>query len=1093
MAAATQFSQDDKMAKALATYTQALASVAALRGDPRPIGADAASVAPSMWDALEAELRVHCAGVLFELDSLADMQAQLQAARPLLDLGLRHAPDHWQALHAAWLFERARLDVLTRNLASAQELARTCIGLLEPTSSACYIPPLLPRARAVLGAALGMGGQAQAAIEQFECALREADRPMARLPPREHGRLLTNLGAALWAQGANDAGIRNLRHAVTIFEGLVAAGRGQQHIDIARTRMNLGGALLAGGQLDEAVRCLHQSWAGYRRMVHAPGPLQGTDRLMASCAMAEMNYGYALFKAGQLRTAEQRIGHALLRHSAHLANQPWLADDLARIRVNRAHLLMQGGRHGLAAKYYATGRDAFRTLIASGRTSLHADEANALLGLGRCQVAQGKWEPASANLGLALQILGQLIESGQLQHARAWVQGWRAHVDAILQSATHAAGPGLETRGRRHSLRRARQDQAIVAACEWLQAAPRLALASGPQPLDDLSDGLDQLDQWQARPAASATHVEHTTMVCGSFYKHLLACVADLIGDASPTWLATHQAQAAALTERLCLFAHSLPDGSQWMADWFLHTHGLRAQRSALMAGDAEPVVALRALYDELRRLEETILAGWRAAPGSANSEHRHGLATQPAAGSAPAMGASATAAIQQAEAMAVDWLSLRQRCDALRQGLVQDGLLPAQLRMDSAGLAQAMSPGTALLMLAPLPGQAQLIIALRKPAGGHSLASHHTAQPPSAFGKFSCRTLHALARQALAGAAGGAPRRTVVNLAETPISVPPNLPPSMALDRFALDGLGALARAAVLPTIQSLAAQGATEFALVPTGDLHLLPWSFALAGDLPAGCTLTTYPDCAAFARHGAGPAPKNVGQVRWAVAAQPNADSQRRLPWAGVELQLSRQLWLDDGAAMTMLDAHQPRAENVNALLGIGHGVAPGQNLACAGLLMADQKVLTAHQLTAVKTCRRVLLSCCVLGQIDTVAGEALGFLSACFGHQTEFGMGWLIDVPDAEACLFSVAFQFGLRQAGGSPTSTTVRWGQVFNDTRNTIEAGHWPAGFAAWLESNLPVAIAASAEPGLTLPTNRALAAPPPMLRRLMPWTIALGR
>lgn len=230
-----------------------------------------------------------------------------------------------------------------------------------------------------------------------------------------------------------------------------------------------------------------------------------------------------------------------------------------------------------------------------------------------------------------------------------------------------------------------------------------------------------------------------------------------------------------------------------------------------------------------------------------------------------------------------------------------------------------------------------------------------------------------------------------------------------------------------------------------------------------------------------------------MRWAVAAHPNADPERRLPWAAVELQLSLQLWQAAGAAMTMLDASQPRADKVNALLGIGHGVAPGQSLANAGLLIAGQRGLTAHHLTEVRTCRRVLLSCCVLGKIDTVIGAALGFLSACFGHQTEFGMGWLTDVPDAEAYLFSMAIQFALWQADSLPKPEPVRWSQVFNDTRNGVAAGHWPAGFAAWLKYNLPLALVASAETGLKPPSDWMLSDPPPMLRRLMPWAITLGQ
>ena len=143
-----------------------------------------------------------------------------------------------------------------------------------------------------------------------------------------------NLGAAHSVQGGLADCVLHVQQALAMCEGLVAAGRTQPRIDMARTQMNLGSALLTNGRSDDAVQRLRSAWAGHKTLLRQPGPLRGSTRPRSSCAMTAMNLGLALNKAGDPVAAERHIAHALRQNAALTDAQPRLQDDVARIRVN---------------------------------------------------------------------------------------------------------------------------------------------------------------------------------------------------------------------------------------------------------------------------------------------------------------------------------------------------------------------------------------------------------------------------------------------------------------------------------------------------------------------------------------------------------------------------------------------------------------------------------------------------------------------------------------------------------------------------------------------------------------------------------------
>lgn len=258
-------------------------------------------------------------------------------------------------------------------------------------------------------------------------------------------------------------------------------------------------------------------------------------------------------------------------------------------------------------------------------------------------------------------------------------------------------------------------------------------------------------------------------------------------------------------------------------------------------------------------------------------------------------------------------------------------------------------------------------------------------------------------------------------------------------------------------PAVTQLAAQGLNDLSIVLSADLHLLPYHEVLEATLAeTGCALSVYPSCGTWARHhapGAGTPPRPQVPA-WAVVGHAALDSSAPLHWVALEQRLTLRLWGESMLPVKTLSADALHADGVTALIGMGHGSAPASNPARAGLLVGADRVLSAHDLPRIRTCHRVILSCCVLGRVDEVHTEAMGFLSSSFGYSTRFGAGWIVEVPDAEACMFNITFQFALRHAhNGAQPGQTVGWNDVFHTVLRGIREGRWPAGLGAWLSSH----------------------------------------
>ena len=292
-----------------------------------------------------------------------------------------------------------------------------------------------------------------------------------------------------------------------------------------------------------------------------------------------------------------------------------------------------------------------------------------------------------------------------------------------------------------------------------------------------------------------------------------------------------------------------------------------------------------------------------------------------------------------------------------------------------------------------------------------------------------------------------------------------------------------------VAPSVIALA-QTLKHISLVPSGDLHAVPWHHFLAARLPVRTRLRVFPTVADWWRLQRERADSAAActRPRWLIAAYDAADSgdqADRLYWINVEAELSRTMWrgqtmvqVGTRAVASAADSAPPphRATMVHtvgddapsALLACGHGVAPDGNLARAGVWIAtegrrrlggrDLRLLSAGDLSGLPSVRRLLLSCCVLGRTDDVFGEPLGILAQAFRHGAEFALGSLVRLGDLEATLFSLSYQWALCSAYAS-SDGRPDWVEVFLDVQQCIRDQCWPDGFPRWLASHLPAALA----------------------------------
>lgn len=1004
------------------------------------------SFGPEPTQAL-AELLVARAEARIECERLDEAQDDLRQARRATDALVTLGIVMPAVIAASVLFNEARIMFLQRAYDAMAQRSRGALALLA--ADACAPAPglaLTARCHLFLATALSLLGQLDAAVPEYHKALALLDSPECRHLGKDRARALSNLANAEYTSGRWDDARAHYAEALALLEGQVDAGCSNRRIDIARTHMNLGGVLTSCNEFDAAIasyRSAIETYAAEIRRRRRRGA--NVARLCSSHADTWMNLAYTQFRAGQFEAASVAFKHALRGFKNATAVTRDLRDAEARAWVNHAHLLHAQQRLGAARKRYAEGAAVFTKLIQEGRGDLKADLANAELGLARVLAAQGRATSSLDHAELALRTLAALTRQGQLQHGRAWQQGLRGVADQLVAARGRVRQGAASTRSSGAFDR--------LAAC--LNDAPVWGHPIGAEPVDELLASCDQVANWCASAAA-----DELTRLTQVFVRHLLGRTASLLGDADPAWLQQHTLSLSDAIDKLRLLASAHPDRAGLLADWFLCTRGLRAQRDALALSPDDRVRAYAGSLVQLRRIEEELLGQWQSGSGDSGV------------------------------ARAEQWMELHRRCEAESQLLTRDGLLPPRLRLQADEVAAGLRDGEALFLLARPVADRVLFIALRRTdADADALFAFAIEVPLSAdLTPFRCNDLIGLVRRSMLAAGGRRGFRRAPGAARFDADAP--LPSRSGEAEFGAAMLRALADAVAAPMLERVSAWSLRDVVLIASDDLHLLPWVHELARHWPAHVGLHSHPSVGTWLRHHRRTRP-SAEALRWACAVCAPQGGRSALPWVQVEYALSLELWRESVPPPVLIAAAHRTAQGVSAFIGMGHGGAREGNLAAAGVELDAGEVLTAHDLPAIQTSRRVLLSCCVLGQTQEVLGEPLGFLSACFSYDTEFGSGWLTEVPDVMACLFSLAFQFALRERMANGTRDTPAWSDVFERTRRGIHAGVWPEHFGAWLNAQLPEVV--RAVPGADGASDGSFTLPPPELQRLMPWVICVGR
>lgn len=1008
-------------------------------------------------DAAQVLLRVELLALLTEAqigaDRLADAERNSAAAAQAAETLRAEGCPLPVALMARIALNRARIGFWRREHDAAATDARVALDLLRSSAPHPGSALLLIHAHGVLAVNLSLSGRHDEAIELNRAAGEVLDAPGLRYLGRERVMVAMNLANAEHFAGRHDDARAHFHQAIALATGLIEAGSKPRVHDLGRTLMNLGGLELNAGHADAAFAAYERALALYDAEIGRVRRRRGdARRLEASRASTRMNLGYACFRNGQYQRAGQMLRLAMRDYARMKATVPHLEDDEARAAVNQAHLLLADGKPQQAARRYAAAVATWQRRLAEGRSHLRADLANARLGLARTLIARRQFDAAAGLIKQGLAAYVDLTHEGQLQHARAWLDAWLGNAEAAVQAHHRRSGDAAAPLA---------AVAATLVAC--LDRPAQRALPIGDDQPRQLLTTIDRIGAWPREADARSPW----TGLASALIRHLLGWIAVLLGDSDPQWLGTHGRTLLDAVGRLRALAWQQPDAAALLADWFICTRGLRAQRDALAASSDPQVRDFALRLAQLRRIEEDMLG---RLPLAATPDS--GLLSPLGANVAPAGGAEP----------AGEWLDLRRRCDIERQRLAGEGLLPHRLRPGWQELAAHLPRDSALCLLARPQPSSVTVIVVHRAQERDPRAWAADAALPEVLHPIGSDQLLGLVRRALAGAGARDLRRA----AEGGTAEPPDHSGASGRRDFAIEMLRALVNAASAPLAESVARLGLRELVVVPSDDLHCVPWHDMIGNRWATRCRIVLHPSVGSWLRSRVDPS-HAPAPLRWAMAAAAETGAAAPLPWVRVEAALSRRLWQGLAAPPKEIDAQRRRADGVTALIGMGHGALQEGNWSASGLALDGAAVLTAHDLPHIRTSRRLLLSCCVLGQTQDILGEPLGFLSAGFGYGVEFGCGWLTEVPDRYACLFSIAFQFALRQAIAA--TGDADWGAVFETTRQGVQRGSWPPGFGSWLKHEL--ATVTGADPASA--AGAGLDAPPEGLRQMMTWVMHFGR
>lgn len=919
-------------------------------------------------------------------------------------------------------------------------------ALIDETPDAVAHRPLRAKratTRRNRGMTLGRAGQLSDAISALECAEADyttlidetADAVVQR--PLRQSRADTRRfrGLALRHAGQLDAAIGVYPNVEAEFTALIddtpdaAAQRPLRQLR-ADTRRFWGTALNQAGQFDAASSVYANAEADYTALINETPDAAVERWLRESRADTHSGRGSALDQAGQFDAAIRVYANAEADYTA-LIDETQDADAQRGLRQSRAETRMNCG----VVLHQA------RQLDAAIRVYLNAEaEFTALIDETLDAAAQRRSRQGRAYTYLNL---GQALRSARNQVAR------RRATEFIEAALGEYASLAFETASSyfllwQHSLLDtwflAWQCTATLPNTPWPWTDERKPVATGAEMLQALSDAADVCKQVAGDVTTDAKR--------DRFFRPGVVNLLGLMRRVSLE-LAPNDADCPLVTDAQTLLfeAIELADDPLALAQWLVHSRAIRSQVLALTHLAQHPDVRVQeytVAYKKRGEIDQ-LIAGLAAPTGRQGTDD---FGWHPLSAEAQREVAQAREAVLAK--LRADREKVTSEINSLRRIFIEQDLLPPDT---SPTLQQLLkqTQGKVVLVLLRNPREPDVVMPMLLHDGKARFlagAARTLDLPPavldtSGIGRGTMRDGGVLSANAQPAS------EEVKVFGDSLASAMKTLREGLTEAGVALDTVG-------------------TELLLVPQDDLHKVAWRDVFRQHLKTA--VTVLPSLPALERRLKGL--KSPLRPRWASLAFDAAGTPHtHLRWVPVEQDLSARLWGDN---LHKLDKPAwPATEQqstVSAVMGAGHGHLQ-QNVATAGMLIAARAALdgtlhesyfTARDLRNIHQADRMWLSVCLLAQTHEKCGEPLGMLAQAMGeHGVDWAAGSLTPIDDTAAALFSLLFQWRLREAydaAENVVNEVVDWTHVFDAAKGDVHSGQWPEKFAAWLRAELPGAL-----------------------------------
>ncbi|MCY4745664.1 CHAT domain-containing protein [Pelomonas sp. UHG3] len=951
------------------------------------------------------------------------------------------------------------------------------------------------RAEALFEAGLSAyeAGRVQEAVADWSAALAMFEELIGRGEARfacQRAVMLNLLGLASKTSGALQQAAGYVDQALTAYDELIKADQSQSAYVRVGMLVQLGHWFFGRREVLKAKNYYEQAMVATEGMIKAGqikgaieriyeldglgGLIHGIDELPRMRARYEQAVAACdeLIRSGQIQFASDRAGMLIelgrnLSASGELpkavehfeqalaAYDELIRPDQTRFAAERAHTLrdlaetLLNSRGGLpqAMDRYRQALTAYEELIRSGQSRLASDCADMLARLGATLCAMRQFHAAAEAHDLALEFGCRALRAEHWHHLVSWVETASIRWRSVWSKAGSTQGTNMLTQltDLAAQMKQFLRAPGVDDVFGWYSLGPLMELLTSAAPGTPPAQGLD----------AGALEAYDSVLATA------LSCVHRASLNSSPE---ADQTRRANLQRYVAELQHLCAARSaNLLAEWFLRSQGLRAQRAA-MAGSRDPELQeLERRYQALDSLGRTLLGTKGRDDDSRLGGNGHTDSDSRQHVQAPK---ETMRKERRAYAYALNQVRLFQT------ELRKRGKLPNETQaLELAELRRCLRPRQVLLMLAPdLAKEAANVWAI-------SLLPPSANPEPDAQATALKIPLHCQARlpdllarvSALAARGGRSVREGPAGRGDSTAVRATSADPEAAanLDHALRQEL----EQALRPVWQALQQHAVDEVVLVPTGLLHQVPWTRWLAD---CGIAIRVLPSVGAFVRSCQAPAPQLEVDAALRVAvlghdATDHNDPRKHLPLVNAEISLSLAQW-NQAATASGIRLQSDRAEwqpadaaaSTRLLVGMGHGGAAEGNPAHSGLVLAydeeaTPRLFTAYDLPAIHHAHWLLLSCCVLARTDEIMGEPMGMAANAFDFQSRCVMGSLVTVGDLDASLVSLALQWALgRQrealARGSPI-------EVFNATQAALCAGRWPEGFGAWLQGHLPTALA----------------------------------